>query len=98
MTQPGDGMATILIGYDVHPAEGRAHDELVRSIQTLGVWWHHLETIWIVKSNQTPAAIRDQLRSRVGDDDQLLVIDISGDTAEWFGVNDAGSNWLKNNV
>ncbi|MEO6841872.1 MAG: hypothetical protein ABI192_14035 [Bradyrhizobium sp.] len=91
-------MATILIGYDVHPPEGRAYDDLVRAIQSLGVWWHHLETIWIVKSNQTPAAIRNQLKPHVGADDQLLVIDISGDTADWFGVNDSGSTWLKNNV
>ena len=98
MTQPDDGMHTILIGYDVHPAEGRAYDELVTAIRSLGVWWHHLETIWIVKSNQSPAAIRDQLKSHVGADDQLLVINISGDTAEWFGVNDAGSAWLTNHV
>jgi hypothetical protein len=50
-----------------------------------------------VKSSQTPAAIRDQLKPHVGADDQLLVVDISGDTAEWFGVNDVGSTWLKNN-
>ena len=52
-------MATILIGYDFHAPEGPAHDQLVKAIQSLGVWWHHLETIWIVKCDQTPAAIRD---------------------------------------
>ncbi len=91
-------MATILIGYDVHSPEGEAHDALVTAIQSLGGWWHHLETIWIVKSDQGPAAIRDRLKAHVGDDDQLLVIDISGDKAEWFGVNETGSVWLKNNV
>jgi hypothetical protein len=91
-------MATILIGYDVHSPEGRTNAQLVTAIQCLGSWWHHLETIWIVKSDQTPATIRDQLKSHVGSDDQLLVIDISGDTAEWFGVNEAGSTWLKSNV
>jgi hypothetical protein len=91
-------MATILIGYDVHSPEGRTHDGLVRTIKSLGIWWHHLETIWIVKSSQTPAAIRDQLKPHIGADDQVLVVDISDDTAEWFGVNEAGSTWLKNNV
>jgi len=91
-------MATILIGYDVHSPEGPMNDQLVTAIQSLGGWWHHLETIWIVKSDQTPATIRDQLKSHVGSDDQLLVIDISGDTAEWFGVNAAGSAWLTSNV
>jgi hypothetical protein len=91
-------MATILIGYDFHAPEGPAHDQLVKAIQSLGVWWHHIETIWIVKCEQTPEAIRDQLKSHVSSDDQLLVIDISGDTTEWFGLNETGSAWLKNNV
>jgi hypothetical protein len=38
------------------------------------------------------------LSAYIGSDDQLLVIDISGDTAEWIGVNDAGSKWLKEAV
>jgi hypothetical protein len=42
--------------------------------------------------------VRDQLRSYIGNDDQLLVIEISGDTAEWAGVNGAGSQWLKDNI
>jgi hypothetical protein len=91
-------MATILIGYDVHSPEGATHDQLVTAIQSLGAWWHHLETIWIVKSDRTPAAIRDQLKSHIGSDDQLLVVDISGDTTEWLGINDTGSAWLKTNV
>jgi hypothetical protein len=91
-------MATILIGYDFHAPEGPAHDQLVKAIQSLGVWWHHLETIWIVKCEQTPAAILDQLKPFVSSDDQLLVVDITGDTAEWSGLNETGSTWLKNNV
>jgi hypothetical protein len=91
-------MATILIGYDFHAPGDPAHEQLVKAIQSLGVWWHHLETIWIVKCDQTPAAIRDQLMLHVSSDDQLLVIDISGDTTEWFGVNETGSAWLKDNV
>jgi hypothetical protein len=91
-------MATILIGYDVHASEGEAYDRLIEAIQSLGTWWHHLETIWIVKCDHTPLAIRDQLKSYIAEDDQLLVVDISGDTAEWFGFNDLGGKWLKENI
>jgi hypothetical protein len=98
MTEPHDRMPTILISYDVHSPNRKEYYELVSSIQSLGSWWHHLETIWIVKCDQTPAGIRDRLKSYIATDDQLLVIDISGDTAECFGVNDAGSAWLKSNV
>jgi hypothetical protein len=97
MTQH-DRMPTILISYDVHSPNSKADYELANAIQSLGSWWHHLETIWIVKCDRTPAAIRDRLRSHIASDDQLLVIDISGDTAESLGVNEVGSAWLKNNV
>ena len=58
-------------------------------------WWHHPETVWIVRSNQKPDEIRDKLKSYIGTDDQLLILDITGDKAGWAGVSDAGSAWLK---
>jgi hypothetical protein len=91
-------VASILIAYDVHPARGEAYDDLVEAIQSLGTWWHHLETVWIVQCTDTPGEIRDKLKSHIGNEDQLLVIDISGDTAGWVGINDAGSKWLTGNI
>jgi hypothetical protein len=90
-------MATILIAYDIHPTKGEVYDNLIRKIQSLGDWWHHLESTWIVRCALSPREIRDLLKSYIGNQDQLLVIEISGDTAEWSGVNDAGNRWLKDN-
>jgi hypothetical protein len=98
LTETSAPMATLLIAYDVHPPEGEAYDDLIRAIQSLGTWWHHLETIWIVQCAHTPGEIRDRLKSLIGIEDQLLVIDISGDTAGWVGVNDSGSKWLADNI
>jgi hypothetical protein len=86
--------ATILIAYDIHPFRGGAYDELTTAIQSLGAWWHHLETVWIVRTARRPDEIHDRLKPYIGADDQLLVIDVSGDTAVWTGVSDAGSAWL----
>jgi len=91
-------MATMLIAYDIHPTNGEAYDNLIEKIQSLGDWWHHLESTWIVRCTHSPSEVRDQLKSHIGNDDQLLVIEISGDTAEWAGVNGAGSQWLKDNI
>ena len=91
-------VTSILIAYDVHPARGETYDDLVEAIQSLGTWWHHLETVWIVQCTDTPGEIRDKLKSHIGNEDQLLVIDISGDTAGWVGINDAGSKWLTSNI
>ena len=98
LMETGPRLATVLIGYDVHPPKGEAYDDLIHAIQSLGTWWHHLETIWIVQCAYTPAEIRDRLESHIGIEDQLLVIDISGDTAGWAGVNEPGSKWLTDNL
>ena len=90
--------SSILIAYDIHPAQGAAYDDLVQAIQSLGAWWHHLETVWIVRSAKAPEEIRDLLKAYLGADDQLLILDISGDSAGWVGVSDAGSRWLKENI
>jgi hypothetical protein len=55
--------ATILIAYDIHPPEGEVRDRLVTAIRSLGMWWHHLETVWLVRCSQTPLQIRDRLQS-----------------------------------
>src|SRR5665213_3313923 len=86
LMETGARAATILIAYDIHPPRGEAYDGLVKAIQALGAWWHHLETIWIVQCAHTPGEIRDRLRSHIGIDDQLLVIDISRDAAGWVGI------------
>jgi hypothetical protein len=57
-----------------------------------------LETVWIVRSDKTLAEIRANLNTYIGADDQLLVIDITGVKAEWAGVSEAGSSWLKGNI
>ena len=90
--------STILIGYDVHPPHGDTQDKLETAIRALGTWWHHLETIWIVRSDHTSHEILEKLRCTVGNEDQLLVIDISGDIASWSGINDLGDKWLKDNI
>jgi hypothetical protein len=71
--------ATMLIAYDIHPARGAAYDGVVEAIQSLGACWHHLETVWIVRSGKTPETIRDGLKSYIGTDDQVLILNIRGD-------------------
>jgi len=91
-------LPSILIAYDIHPPKGEAYESLVKAIRSLGAWWHHLETVWIVQCAHTPNEIRDRLKSHIGTDDQLLIVDISGDVAGWVGVNDTGSDWLAQNI
>lgn len=90
--------ATILIAYDIHPTSDTSYDDLVAAIHSLGAWWHHLETVWMVRSERTPDEIRDQLQRYIGSDDQLLVLDVTGDRAGWTGINAVGSEWLEDYI
>lgn len=92
-------MATHLIGYDLHPSRGETYENLYAAIKNLGAWWHHLDSTWLVVSNQTAVQIRDSLQAHLPyNDDQILVITVSGDAAAWIGFSDEASNWLLANL
>jgi hypothetical protein len=90
--------STFLIAYDVHTRQDSEYHELAETIKSFGAWWHHLETVWIIRSDKTPGEIRDTLTAQIGADDQLFVVDITGAAAEWVGVNGPGSSWLRANI
>jgi hypothetical protein len=89
---------TVLITYDIHQERGANYAALLEAIQGLGAWWHHLETVWVVRSGMTPKEIRDRLATHIAADDQLLVADITGASIEWAGLNKAGAAWLQKAV
>ena len=91
-------MATFMIGYDIHPSKGETYDELIEAIKLVGSnWWHHLDSTWVVVSQQTAVQIRNALSPHLKGDDQLLVAKLNG-SAAWTGFNDNGSSWLKSNL
>ena len=88
-------MATYIIGYDLH--EGEDYEDLIDAIKTYGTYWHHLDSTWIIVTDETAAEIRDKLKKHIKNDDELLVVK-SGGVGAWTGFNDKGSNWLKEHL
>ena len=88
-------MATMMIGYDLN-GQAKDYEDLIATIKNLGAWWHHLDSTWLVKSAMTATAVRDRLKPYLDADDELLVIDVTGDARAWFGFSAGGSKWLKN--
>lgn len=87
-------MATKLIAYDLN-APGQDYDDLIKEIKSLGAWWHHLDSTWLVRSALTTAAIRTRLAKHLDEGDELLVVNVTGDARAWRGFNARGSKWLK---
>jgi hypothetical protein len=89
-------MKTYLIGYDLNKP-GKDYDKLIEAIKGYGTWWHHLDSTWIIKTNNSAVEIRDYLWKFMDNSDELLVVRLSGEGA-WGGFNAEGSKWLKNNL
>lgn len=87
-------MATHLIGYDLN--KNKDYTELIAAIKTLGPWWHHLDSTWVVKTNLTAKQVRDALGPHIDGDDELLVVDVTGRARAWKGFSKRGSDWLHN--
>ena len=87
-------MPTLLIGYDLKKP-GQEYPDLYERLQALGLWWHHLDSTWLLRTELSAIQVRDRLRQVLDANDKLLVIDVSGRQAAWAGVNERGSAWIK---
>lgn len=92
-------MKSYLIGYDLNRPRGEdAYPNLINAIkQNFPIWWHCLDSTWIVKTDKTAVAIRDLLAPHIDSNDELLVVGLTGEGA-WKGFNQQCSDWLKNNL
>jgi len=58
------------------------------------VYWHMLDSTWIIQSSRSAVEIRDHLKQHIDRNDRLFVARLSGEAA-WYGFADDGSDWLK---
>lgn len=89
-------MKTYIIGYDLN-RPGQDYTDLITAIKTYRSWWHHLDSTWIIKTDETAEQVRDKLSAHIDNTDELLVVGSSGEGA-WTGFNEKGSTWLKDNL
>lgn len=91
-------MATILLGYDLNKA-GQNYSGLIAGIkETFPIYWHCLDSTWIIKTDWTPAQVRDWLWARMDANDEVFVVDITGKAAAWAGFTGTCQSWLANNL
>ncbi|SHL60443.1 hypothetical protein SAMN05444342_4228 [Haladaptatus paucihalophilus DX253] len=85
-------MPVYAICYDLNNP-GQEYDELYNDIKKYGSWWHHLDSTWLVETSSLASDIRDDLKSHLDSNDELLVVKLSGAWAS-SGVDSSGTDWL----
>lgn len=90
-------MSTYLISYDLNkPVQNYA--ALIDAIKRIADgWWHQLDSTWILRCAGTSAAIRDALLPFIDRNDELLVVELTGNAA-WYGFGPQGDDWLKTHL
>jgi len=88
-------MSILLVGYDLNKT-GQAYARVVAYLERYGTYWHHLESTWLIKTTKTCVEVIDEMRAQklVDSNDELMVIDVTSDSAAWYGFTESGSDWL----
>lgn len=90
-------MKTMLVGYDLNKPS-QDYDKLIAVLKDYPNWWHHLDSTWFIKTNDSNITVRDHLKQFIDASDKLLVVDVTSDAAAWTGFNEKGSEWIKSNL
>lgn len=73
----------LLISYDLN-RPGQDYSSLYEEIKKAGTWWHHLDSTWIISTNQTPEQWQERLKKHMDDNDNLLVIEVCNNYQGWL--------------
>lgn len=73
-------MNTILISYDlVGPESAGDYTKVTTYIKKATLWAKPLESLWFIKTTKSASAVRDDLKQITDSDDEILVLNITGD-------------------
>ncbi|MBG9587388.1 CRISPR-associated protein Cas2 [Cytobacillus firmus] len=89
-------MKSYLISYDLI-GPNRDYDSVTEKIKSYGTWARPLESVWIIKSDDSATTIRDNVFSVMDSNDKLFVTGLTG-AAAWQNLSPELSEWLKENL
>ena len=90
-------MKTILVSYDLR-SPGKDYTRLGEHLRSYGDYIKPLESFWFLKTSDSAENVRDKVKQHIDANDQLMVIDVTSDSAAWYGLSDQYSHWIKTNL
>ena len=91
-------MNTLLISYDLQ-APVKNYEKLWDHLKSYSNWAKPLESLWLIKINNTAEQIRNLIRDNYVDkNDKIFVVDVTGKAAAWNNLPEKVSTWIKNNL
>ncbi len=84
-----------LVSYDLK-TPGKDYEKLYTVLKSAEGWWHHLESTWILSTNQSLSSWSDKIRNAIDENDSFIIIDITS-AANNGWLPQKAWDWLKNN-
>lgn len=91
----GGNMSVYLIGYDLNK-QGKDYTGLINEIKKYGTWWHHLDSTWLIKTNETTMSVFQKLKPHVDENDNLIVIEVTKNFTVW--LTEEARKWMNENI
>lgn len=88
-------MKAYTINYDLK-APNRNYQGLYDEIKKSSLWWHYLESTWIVITDETTNEIWQRLEPHIDKNDYVLIIEVRDNVQGWL-PKDAW-DWIHKNV
>lgn len=66
----------LMISYDLK-APGRNYEPLYEVLKTAPVWWHYLESTWILKTSEDVSVWTEKIRAVIDTNDNFIIINIT---------------------
>ena len=91
-------MNKYLISYDLGlPETIPDYKRVTDYIKTFSFWAKPLQSVWFVLSEKSASVIRDELKTRIDQNDKIFVIEVKGHWAT-SGINSKVTGWMQKNI
>jgi hypothetical protein len=96
LNKKGNKMRNLFISYDLYKV-GQDYVGLAQAIKALGQSVKVQKSFWFVKSSKTAEEARQELSRTIDNNDSIIVIDTTGNSAAWYGLGHEASNFVNQN-
>lgn len=84
----------LFISYDLY-SPGQNYERLAVAIKSLGNWAKVQNSFWYVNSTHSSSQAASTLRSVMDQNDSLIVVDATNNTANWYNLSEEISSYIR---
>ena len=89
-------MAVFAVNYDLRAKAKPDYADLYAELERSPNWWHHLESTWLIVTDETAQQLWNRIARHVHRGDSVLVVEVGDDRQGWL-PSDAWE-WIAENL